>query len=107
MLGHCCSSWVAISKGSTHRSYLNPMGHTGYEKVRDANLMSSRTAVRVICVTASCLFKTLLRTVILLLVLEAVSAVWLVEQPGSSLLFESDRFRWLIHHLETLNMRVF
>ena len=42
LLGVCCSSWVAISRGSSHRSFLNPMGFTGYESVRIANEISCR-----------------------------------------------------------------
>ena len=42
----------------------------------------------------------------LLLVIEALHGVWLVEQPSSSLLFDSDRFRWLLSHLADLGMRV-
>ena len=47
------------------------------------------------------------RTILLLLLIEGVMGIWLVEQPSSSLLFESDRFRWLVCHLESLGMRAF
>ena len=42
ILGVVCSSWVAISRGSSHRSFLNPMGYTGYMSVRIANEISCR-----------------------------------------------------------------
>ena len=42
MFGMCCSSFVAISRASTGRSILTPMGNTSYEKVRQANLLASR-----------------------------------------------------------------
>ena len=109
MLGVCCSSWVAISRGSSHRSFLNPMGYTGYEAVRLANLMAARTegswhnthawdSKLIVAVLPA-------RTTLILMVIEALSGVWLVEQPASSLLFQSDRFCWLIAHFEQLNMR--
>ncbi|CAE7445453.1 unnamed protein product [Symbiodinium sp. CCMP2592] len=74
--------------GATYRSFLNPMGYTGHRSVRVANLISCRT-------------------ILLLLLIEAKCGIWLVEQPNSSLLFESDRFRWFVHHLDSMNMRVF
>ena len=43
-MGICCSSWIATSRGSTHRTYILPMGNTDYEKVRESNCMVSRTA---------------------------------------------------------------
>ena len=30
MIGLCCSSWISMSRGSSHRSFLNPMGYTVY-----------------------------------------------------------------------------
>ena len=38
----CCSSFVTISRSSTGRSILVPMGNTSFEKVRTANLLASR-----------------------------------------------------------------
>ena len=38
----CCSSWVTMSRSSTRRSILMPMGNTSFEKVRTANLLGSR-----------------------------------------------------------------
>ena len=43
MIGLCCSSWISMSRGSSHRSFLNPMGYTGYLAVSAANLMTART----------------------------------------------------------------
>ena len=111
MLGHCCSSWVSISKGSTYRSFLNPMGHTGYAKVRDANVMSCRSGAVIRWHVFGmfdlwCNISIPVRTVLLLLMVESLSGVWVVEQPGSSLLFDAERFVWLIGHLGTLSMRV-
>ena len=54
MLGVCCSSWVAISRGSSHRSFINPQGYTGYRAVNVANRMAARTgfAKSLTCVCA-------------------------------------------------------
>lgn len=45
MLATMCSSWVAISRGSSHRSCLVPSGNTSYTFVRRANKATSRTGV--------------------------------------------------------------
>lgn len=42
-LGVVCSSWIVTSRGSTGRSFINPMGNTAYQKVFDSNVMVSRT----------------------------------------------------------------
>ncbi|CAJ1363253.1 unnamed protein product, partial [Effrenium voratum] len=86
--GVCCSSWILTSRGSSHRSELTPMGNPEFAKVKLANLLGSRT-------------------VLLLLLVAAVSGVWVVEQPSTSMLFSHDRFRWLVDSLEKLKMRVF
>ena len=41
-MGTKCSSWSICSRGSTLRSYLNPLGHTELLSVRQANLMVGR-----------------------------------------------------------------
>jgi len=38
----CCSSFVTISRSTTGRSVLLPMGNTSFPKVRAANLLASR-----------------------------------------------------------------
>ena len=38
----CCSSFVTISRSTTGRSILLPLGNTSFEKVRTANLLASR-----------------------------------------------------------------
>ena len=45
MMGVCCSSWVAISRGSSHRSFINPQGYSGYRAVNVANKMAARSWV--------------------------------------------------------------
>ena len=41
-MGTKCSSWSICSRGSTLRSYLNPLGHTELLSVQQANLMVGR-----------------------------------------------------------------
>ena len=38
----CCSSWVPMSRGSTHRSTAFPMGNVHYLKVAMSNCMVAR-----------------------------------------------------------------
>lgn len=40
--GICCSSWVAINRGTSCRDYLNPHGHPTHFSVALANLLVSR-----------------------------------------------------------------
>ena len=42
LLAMCCSSFVTISRSSTGRSYLVPMGREDLKKVATANLLASR-----------------------------------------------------------------
>ena len=42
-VGLCCSSFVVASRGSTHRSFITPMGNEEFLKVRLSNQMTSRT----------------------------------------------------------------
>ena len=40
-----------------------------------------------------------LRTVLLLLVVMSRNAIWVLEQPGNSLLEKHRRFEWMINHV--------
>lgn len=42
LLAPVCGSWSAVSRGSTHRSFINPMGHQEYNAVSFGNRMVSR-----------------------------------------------------------------
>ena len=42
LLAMCCSSFVPVSRGSTHRSELHPMGNPDFPGVQLANLLGSR-----------------------------------------------------------------
>ena len=41
-LAMCCSSWVPVSRGSTWRSAILPMGNPSFPGVQVANLLGSR-----------------------------------------------------------------
>ncbi|CAK9047489.1 Uncharacterized protein SCF082_LOCUS26595 [Durusdinium trenchii] len=87
-LGVCCSSWVSTSRGSTHRSWILPMGWQGYQTVEAANKMVSRT-------------------VLIVMVILAMRGVWLLEQPSSSLIMRHDRFVEFQDLMQALQMRFF
>ena len=40
--GICCSSWVHLNSGTSHRDYLNPHGHPLYPSVQLANKLVAR-----------------------------------------------------------------
>lgn len=40
--GICCSSWVHINSGTSHRNYFTPMGQEAYQSVQTANLLTAR-----------------------------------------------------------------
>ena len=40
--GLSCGSWVVVSRGTTLRSYLAPMGREDVQSVQDANLLVAR-----------------------------------------------------------------
>ena len=42
LMAPVCGSWSAVSRGSTYRSYCNPMGHQPYQAVSFGNRMISR-----------------------------------------------------------------
>lgn len=45
-LGLVCSTWVSMSRGSTHRHYFLPLGDPDAPSVAIANLLASRTALK-------------------------------------------------------------
>jgi len=87
-VGLCCSSYVVTSRGSTHRSFITPMGNEKFLKVRLSNQMTSRT-------------------ILLLVLFTACGGVWVLEQPGTSIVTRHRRFRWLVRKFNSLGLRVF
>lgn len=69
-----CSSFVAISRGSTFRSYFLPHGDVSSPSVAKGNLLAYRTYLAMLLVMAK-------------------KGVWVLEQPFSSLVFRMDCFQ--------------
>ena len=44
-LGLACGSWVVVSRGTTLRTFLAPMGRTDLESVSQANTLVARQEV--------------------------------------------------------------
>ena len=111
-LGVCCSSWVFMNSGTSCRTFLTPMGNQLHASVRAANQMMSRRLdvylVRVqkleACVSAQPPLRP--RCSLLLLLIQMAGGVWIVENPGSSLLSRHERFVWLINLLRKKRLYV-
>ena len=71
MLGPQCSSWVWLSRSASRRSLANPYGDPSVASVAEGNVVNERVAM--ICAICSML-----------------GIVWLVEQPASSLFFNTE-----------------
>ena len=108
--GLVCSTWVAISRGSTYRHYFMPLGDTTAKSVELGNLLAAR---RVWAVSSGYhpFFKKLKfivvdwwvfglkmqrRTFLAIVLIIARGGVFALEQPGSSLVFRHPRFQYLL-----------
>ena len=67
-----CSSWTFVNRGTSRRSAARPLGDVDRPTVAQGNLLAVRSAI-------------------LIWILHAVGAVWVVEQPVSSLLWHHPR----------------
>ncbi|CAK0832315.1 unnamed protein product [Prorocentrum cordatum] len=65
-----CSSWVWVSRSSTGRSKANVMGNAAAPSVIESNILNCRCAV-------------------LCLLCAAIGVYWVIEQPGTSLFFQT------------------
>lgn len=63
------------------RSFFNPLGHVGYRSVAEGNQMASCTALAI-------------------LLSRALGGDFVVEQPGSSLLWRHPRLQWVCSILQ-------
>ncbi|CAK9084650.1 unnamed protein product [Durusdinium trenchii] len=79
LLAPVCGSWSAVSRGSTLRSYINPMGRH-CPSVDSGNRMVSRC-------------------VLLILLMMSKNLRWLLEQPHQSLLPRHKRMEWLLNRV--------
>ena len=74
-----CSSWVWVARSHTGRSKANPRGHETKPVVAEGNSLNDRAAH--LCYIASML-----------------QVVWVIEQPASSLFFDTDRMSSVIKY---------
>eukprot|EP00435_Cladocopium_sp_Y103_P027890 s546_g6.t3 len=80
LMAPVCGSWSAVSRGSTYRSYTNPMGHQAYQAVSFGNRMMSRC-------------------VLIILVILAQNGIFGLEQPLQSLAPRHKRLEWLMNRV--------
>ena len=82
-----CSTWVFMSRGSTLRSVASPLGRSDSESVRIGNLLAARA-------------------IILLLIASAKSIFWILEQPGTSIMYLHPLFQRLIKLIPVQQFRM-
>ena len=97
-MGILCSSWSAMSRGSTYRSWLAPLGLDTVKCVVEGNIMVGRWGPLVLSIPElGCLM--FVRCVLLMAPVTACNGKFIVEQPRQSLLNRHPRFRWLARAL--------
>jgi len=82
-----CSSWVWVSRSSTKRSFVKPMGEESHVSVKQSNVMVSRATI-------------------LIYICEALSLLWFLEQPSTSLMILHKRFQELLKFLSSKKKKV-
>ncbi|CAK9090432.1 Uncharacterized protein SCF082_LOCUS42649 [Durusdinium trenchii] len=82
-----CSTFVAVSRGSTLRSRTRPLGRTDSQAVRDGNLLAARAVL--LCLLCSC-----------------KAMFWVLEQPGSSIMHLHPLFQRLMRLVTVHQLRV-
>ncbi|CAE8699845.1 unnamed protein product [Polarella glacialis] len=75
-----------MSRGTTLRSFLTPLGDSSNAKVMLGNVMVSRV-------------------VLLCMLIVVMGGCWVIEQPGSSIMAEHPRFRWMCRKLKAAKLR--
>ncbi|CAK9081515.1 Uncharacterized protein SCF082_LOCUS38788 [Durusdinium trenchii] len=88
LLAPVCGSWSAVSRGSTWRTFVNPMGQQAFHAVSSGNRMVSRC-------------------VLLILVILARNLVFYLEQPAQSLLPRHKRVEWLMNRVSYVHFVMF
>ena len=100
--GILCSTWSAMSRGSTRRSYLCPLGLESVQCVAEGNIMVARCHVNNTYfdphVTRSPSTYTAVgpaRCCLMMALITCLNGIYILEQPRQSLLYRHPRFRWL------------
>ena len=100
LVGPDCSSWGIPARSTSMRSAVNPFGRLGLDWVWGNYCLVSRN---LICIATSQytskLFAHYPRLVLLLLVMLAKHATWIIEQPHGSLLPKHARWDWLVNQV--------
>ena len=116
-MGIVCSTWVVCSRGSTGRCLLNPHGCDDIECVFAANLMVCRQLYPTLHMqfksnlAESCSFgcgttMPCCRCCLLCLATVAFGGTWVIEQPGSSILFHHERCQQLCGMMKAGEVRL-
>ena len=119
--GICCSSWVHLNSGTSHRDYLNPHGHPLYPSVQLANRLVARLGFGVLAFGiflwdtvdnypqhSRCFLCGLHpeRCILVILITVSLGGHIVLENPGSSLIWLHDRFQWMLESLGSLGTTV-
>ena len=80
LLAPQCSSWVVASRGTSRRSFINPMGFEGYKFVTDGNQMIARLVLLLMVVIAKC-------------------GIYVIENPAGTLLWQHERFQYFCNKM--------
>ena len=100
--GILCSTWSAMSRGSTRRSYLCPLGLESMQCVAEGNVMVARchvnsTLIRSVRTRSPNTYTGVgpARCVLMMALISCLNGIYILEQPRQSLLNRHPRFRWL------------
>lgn len=107
-----------VNAGTSKRDYLLPMGDPEEPSVAYSNLMASRPRFETnnpsyIClgliwgILGSPFQSSPVRTSLLLLLITAAGSVWLLENPGSSVVMQHDHMQNLIRLLRRVGLNVY
>ncbi|CAL1161504.1 unnamed protein product [Cladocopium goreaui] len=81
-----CSSWVLLSRATTARTYLAPLGDLSVSSVKLGNLLCARMCI-------------------LIYIILAHKGTFTIEQPSTSLLFRHPRFRQIVGLVRVYSVR--
>ena len=97
-LGVECSTYVFMSNGTTRRTWLTPMGDTTRQSVLEANQFTSRPGIACLSWHQPGQLRDLphRRSILMIVLAHMMRSTWMLEQPGSSLLYLHERFQWML-----------
>ena len=119
-MGILCSTWSAMSRGSTFRSWLWPLGLESLQCVSEGNTMVARTGVQhhmlytflfLLPNRSQEIFDPIglnlatLRCCCLMILIHVCNGVWILEQPRQTLMNRHPRFVELTKKLVVVNSK--